>query len=1371
MRCSCRNGCGLFRIVPAVRCAYILFMAYMLTISIKTRITIAAMAILLCAAGVRAQPFNEWVQGTLTGTHSVLDLKINPLRPDTLYAATLPGTVFRSANRGATWAEVPTGLPGAIRTLSINPANPAILYAGTDDGVYRTANQGTAWAANGLTGENVNRLLVMPDTSTHVFAGTPGGLRRTRNSGTLWDSLAVDTLTTVSVRAIAVNPLRTDTLYVGTAAHGVYRSRNRGQTWTQINTGLNNQNIAALIVHPTQPDTLYAATSGGGIFRSTSGGATWEAVNNGLSNLDIATLAIAPNRPAILYAGTRTTGQVFRSSDHAASWFDITNTLPGGLVGGLVVHPDSASVVYAGLNHIYRIRQRGLVPRLLLQTGEEPAALGLADFNSDGQADAVVANAGAGTLSLFVNEEQGTFFFSQRVVAGGEPVSLAIGDINRDGRMDIAVGNRATRVVTVLSNNGSGAFPSRLDLFVGQVPCALALADIDGDARPDILAATRAPGNAVSLFLNTGANQFATQREFPTGRDPVALAVADINNNGLPDLITADREDGRISILLNQGGGRFAAPQTIATGGEPVGLVARDFDLDGRADIAVIARNTEELVLLHNLGANAFATRRYPLEFQPIAIRDGDIDRDGYPDLAISGDGHAVQTLINDGRGGFRFPLQTLDQTTSARALHLSDMDADGRVDLLSIQTDTRSLFIRRNDLPREIKSPAPPRGVTAADVQADLGGRIRISWHIPKVDEDSNRVTAYRVLRANAREGPYAMLEELRTNQHAPTTTDSLTVFRAYVDSTATVNRTYFFYLISVGQNDVQSVSSDTVSAASRAQPFFEFDFSRNGIYHAGDTVQVSVSVVPLDYAVSGVSLYLNYSPRAFAIVDADQVQPNIQPVQPGSAVLQGNQILENRLHQSQQGAINYSFASLTASDTARIGLGTIRLVALRDTLSHIAVIDSPQVNRRTAVIERGSGNVILPYPGSGRYAINVRGIQLNSQIVLQGRSQSQNTLLRVDVRRPNGTPLPDSVAYNPPNDLDQNPANGVQLQSDASGRFSLVQVPAGRHAVFVKSFHTLRTRVQGDSLTVASPSPATFRISWRSSLGTVVNDTLRGGDANDDNRVNLADFGILAAHFGTSGIAPSHPAWAADFNGDGTVNLADFGILASNFGEVGMGHALSFKPALGPNVFAMEPREAGIYALVLTAPIAGFSTEVSASETNAEIFPGEMLSGRALWIARPVAEGRVRVAAHAIGATTLPEGMEIARIRAENPVLQNLLVIDLEGRLLANGLSDPQKSAGPLQPALYPAFPNPFNPSTAIRYDVSEPSDVILEIYNLTGQKVRTLISEPKSPGAHTATWDGTTSDGRMLASGVYIFRIAIGTFIDANKIVLIK
>lgn len=84
---------------------------------------------------------------------------------------------------------------------------------------------------------------------------------------------------------------------------------------------------------------------------------------------------------------------------------------------------------------------------------------------------------------------------------------------------------------------------------------------------------------------------------------------------------------------------------------------------------------------------------------------------------------------------------------------------------------------------------------------------------------------------------------------------------------------------------------------------------------------------------------------------------------------------------------------------------------------------------------------------------------------------------------------------------------------------------------------------------------------------------------------------------------------------------------------------------------------------------------------------------------------------------------------------------------------------------------YPNPFNPETDICYSLTKAENVKLTIYNILGQKIRTLVDEYQPAGTKTAHWDGKDENGNSVNSGIYFYRITAGQFSQTKKMVLMK
>jgi hypothetical protein len=89
----------------------------------------------------------------------------------------------------------------------------------------------------------------------------------------------------------------------------------------------------------------------------------------------------------------------------------------------------------------------------------------------------------------------------------------------------------------------------------------------------------------------------------------------------------------------------------------------------------------------------------------------------------------------------------------------------------------------------------------------------------------------------------------------------------------------------------------------------------------------------------------------------------------------------------------------------------------------------------------------------------------------------------------------------------------------------------------------------------------------------------------------------------------------------------------------------------------------------------------------------------------------------------------------------------------------------------ALHPAYPNPFNPITSLRYDLPEQMQVTLTVYDLMGREVTQLVNTTQEAGYRSVQWDATNMHGKPVSAGVYLYQIRAGEFVQTKKMVLLK
>ena len=303
----------------------------------------------------------------------------------------------------------------------------------------------------------------------------------------------------------------------------------------------------------------------------------------------------------------------------------------------------------------------------------------------------------------------------------------------------------------------------------------------------------------------------------------------------------------------------------------------------------------------------------------------------------------------------------------------------------------------------------------------------------------------------------------------------------------------------------------------------------------------------------------------------------------------------------------------------------------------------------------------------------------------------------------------------------------------------------------------------------------------------------------------VDFEDFVAFTMAFNTD---ETHENWRvfvqADLNDDKMVNFDDFILFFSSYGKEAQGPAGKslVTPVLGVNENAefslrlgsdrvvagemmfVDVSLANVQALMGYGFVLHFDAEkfefveaVPAAEDLLKSAGGETPLFRSL---SPEA-GQVNVMNAIVNGSEVSGDGDIVRL-----IFRVLSDFEDNARFeIADGLVfDPSQFANPLaggvldiqttptEFALLQNFPNPFNPDTTIGYELAESADVTLQIYNVVGQVVRTLMAaESQSVGRYQVRWDGMDDRGMPVSSGIYFYQISAGKFQDVRKLMLLK
>jgi photosystem II stability/assembly factor-like uncharacterized protein len=307
----------------------------------------------------------------------------------TLYIGTAGGGLWKSTNAGASFRPMFDKYCQSIGALAIDQKHPSVVYVGTGEsnmrnsvsignGLYKTTDGGDNWVKVGLDStEHIAKIVINPKNSDIIYAAAPGplwsdgrhrGLYKSSDAGKTWDKILYINEKT-GCADVSVDPTDPDVVYAttwefrrlpysfnsGGKGSGVYKSKDGGKTWKELNNGLPAKPFGrvALALAPSAPQNLLAIVEAKetALFISADGGETWKKQGATLNVVSrpfyFSTLVVDPKDPKRVY---RPAFQFSYSNDGGYSFAEASND--GGWVHSdmhaLWINPNYTNQMYLG---------------------------------------------------------------------------------------------------------------------------------------------------------------------------------------------------------------------------------------------------------------------------------------------------------------------------------------------------------------------------------------------------------------------------------------------------------------------------------------------------------------------------------------------------------------------------------------------------------------------------------------------------------------------------------------------------------------------------------------------------------------------------------------------------------------------------------------------------------------------------------------------------------------------------------------------------------------------------------------------------------------------------------------------------------------
>jgi hypothetical protein len=1000
-----------------------------------------------------------------------------------------------------------------------------------------------------------------------------------------------------------------------------------------------------------------------------------------------------------------------------------------------------------------------------------------ADVDGDGDMDVLSASYSDNKIAWYENDGSESFTEHSISTATVGAMSVTTADMDGDGDMDVLSASSVDDRVAWYENNGLESFELRSISTDANNAQSVTTADVDGDGDMDVLSASYSD-NKIAWYENDGSESFTEHSISTSAHGAQSVTTADVDGDGDMDVLSASFGNDKIAWYENDGSESFTEHSISTTADGAYCVTTADVDGDGDLDVLSASRSDYKIAWYENDGSESFAPHSIStLAYGVQSVATADVDGDGDVDVLSASAADKIVWWENDGSESFSGHMIS-STADGAYCVATADVDGDGDIDVLSASSSDNKIAWYENVYLPTLSTNSISNIVFGG---ATSGGTVS--------DDDGVAVTARGVC--------WSMSEN-------PTISDSHSSDGTGIGSfTSQITRLLSgqtYYVRSYATNAAGTSYGDNKSFITTDIPGNALDFDGSDDYvNCGNDVSLQISGTAI--TIEAWIYVIAFAENTYENTIIDKTGGSYAGYTfqcGGSGVLTftlgdgttWRQVIsaDNALNTGQW----HHIAGVFDGSTQRLYVDG---KSVASTILGYSILAETATNLYLGSAAHYAGRSFSGKMDEVRIWNTARNnveIPANMHTVLAGDESGLVAYYQFD--HSSGTSLSDLAG-----------SNTGTLTNMADEDWETSSVPAGASGACVDNTSQTTIGDAGKQLktTITSGGDETNYLGiYCNGSGTGLiesGETFPSGvTQRSDIFWGVEEYGSVTAdlvidYSDVEGIGvpaamkllkrtDALEAWTdvtSSFTHD-LDNRTFSGTDLTSFSEfsIGDGGDNSLPVVLSAFYAETNERSAGIKLYWTTdseVENLGFILERASTTSTADLDPdaigGDETTHR--WIKIASYESDEALAGQgSVTEQTIYFYDDLSAVLGESYDYR-LGDVSYDGEIVYHTqmLSKVLAVRPPDEFNLYRAYPNPFNPTTTIQYDVPESSQLSLIIYDIQGREVLRLTNEMKQTGFHQAIWHGLDATGKQVESGMYLVRMTSTEYSKTQRILLLR